>query len=208
MNKIVYFCSMCGDEMNKTIGTADSRGNFKMVLSCSACHNSLIMADRLYYCRVCKGEMDKLMEGGHTVLKCSKCNNGWRSLKPTYKVGNAWKEGKPPKILIIHCSELQDEDELEEGQDLKERIAWWIDKRFDFVLYDFECKIKGENVVVFNINKINEEDEANKKKLDEQQDEFDSPDRSFLKTDEEIKRIQEEEGFSDEDMEDGAWIDF
>ena len=161
-------------------------------------------------CFKCGAEMDKSIESGHTVLKCSICFNTWVSPTPSFMPGSGGDN--PPKILIIHRSELKDVDELEEGQYLKERIASWIDHRFDFVLYDFECKIKGENVVVFNINKINEEDEyeynkikLEKIKLEEQEDYLA---RGEFKTVEEMKRIQEKEGFSDEDMEDGAWIDF
>lgn len=98
-----------------------------------------------YKCFKCGAEMDKSIESGHTVLKCSKCFNKWVS--PEVSGGIAFQNPHGTKHNPIFKKVVDDDND---------------DETYD----------------------------------------------SDYKTEEEKKRIQEEEGLSDEDMANGAWIDF
>jgi ssDNA-binding Zn-finger/Zn-ribbon topoisomerase 1 len=90
MNKIIYNCSKCGTEMVKTIGEVGSYGGFRIDLKCPECQYSTWKDDHLKNCHSCNGEMDKFKEGGHTVLRCSKCKKSWISPTPAFPIGGGW----------------------------------------------------------------------------------------------------------------------
>ena len=137
-----------------------------------------------YKCFKCGADMDKSIESGHTVLKCSSCFNKWVSPTPSFMTGS----GLNPK-------------QQEENSNISK-----------------STKIERDRAELFAF--LDREDEF-LRRLQNPLSSFQSPhttrlkiDRSYLKPDEDLKtdedkrRIQEEEGLSDEDMANGAWIDF
>lgn len=99
MNQINYSCPRCGNIMLKTFSNVDANGSYRIDLKCPdvQCGYKSWRDDRLNYCRSCKGEMNRFINvSGHTVLKCTKCQNMWVSSTPAFKSGSGWggKKGR------------------------------------------------------------------------------------------------------------------